>query len=438
MAVRGTKDAIVLFVGDILFWYIALFCALFLRELSTPSVEVFLVHITPFTFIFVVWMMVFFIADLYANQMLARAKLPTLLFNTHLVNSGIAVIFFYFIPYFGITPKTVLFIHLVLSFALTLLWRIFIAPYVLRGRKTKVLLIGEGEYIDELYGRLTTQYGRTFSVTNISPHENFIDEIKKGVYTTVVFNPRDAAIQDASADLYNVLFSRIRFIDLHELYEEIFWKVPLSSLDDNWFLENISNHPKRAYEFGKRFMDIVIATPLFIVTLLLYPLIYVAIKLDDGGPLFFTQERVGQNGKPITIWKFRTMSKRDATIHGSADNKVTKIGRFLRKSRIDELPQLINVIRGDVSLIGPRPEFRDGTELYAKELPYYGARYLIQPGLSGWAQIYHEQHPHHEADVVETKNKLSYDLYYVKNRGLMLDLKIALKTIKTLLSRTGA
>ena len=117
--------------------------------------------------------------------------------------------------------------------------------------------------------------------------------------------------------------------------------------------------------------------------------------------------------------------------------KVTRVGSFLRASRIDELPQLWNVFKGDISLIGPRPELPALVKRYSEEIPYYNVRHLIKPGLSGWAQIYHDQHSHHEVDTLETKNKLSYDLYYIKNRSLMLDLKIALKTLKILLSRSG-
>jgi lipopolysaccharide/colanic/teichoic acid biosynthesis glycosyltransferase len=118
-------------------------------------------------------------------------------------------------------------------------------------------------------------------------------------------------------------------------------------------------------------------------------------------------------------------------------NVITRIGKFLRKSRIDELPQLWNVVRGDISLVGPRPEFPEPVALYTKEIPYYNLRHIVKPGLSGWAQIYHQKHPHHGIDTEETGNKLSYDLYYIKNRSFLLDLKIALRTMKVLLSFAG-
>jgi lipopolysaccharide/colanic/teichoic acid biosynthesis glycosyltransferase len=116
---------------------------------------------------------------------------------------------------------------------------------------------------------------------------------------------------------------------------------------------------------------------------------------------------------------------------------VTRVGSFLRKTRIDELPQLWNVLRGDISLIGPRPEFADAVQSYMDEIPYYNVRHLIKPGLSGWAQIYHENHPHHGLDVGATSEKLSYDLFYIKNRSIILDAIIALKTLKTLFLSKG-
>lgn len=116
---------------------------------------------------------------------------------------------------------------------------------------------------------------------------------------------------------------------------------------------------------------------------------------------------------------------------------VTRFGAFLRKSRLDEFPQLWNVIRGDLSLIGPRPEIPSLVKEYEDQIPYYDIRHLIKPGLSGWAQLYHDNHPHHASDVQETKVKLSYDLYYIKNRSVLLDFKIALKTLKKLASRAG-
>lgn len=188
----------------------------------------------------------------------------------------------------------------------------------------------------------------------------------------------------------------------------------------------------------KRTMDIVVSLVFGIPSLVVYPFVALAIKLDDGGALFSSQTRVGQNNKPIKIFKFRTMTvANDKGEWGKQQNKVTRVGYFLRKSRIDELPQIWNVLVGDISLIGPRPEFPVPVQMYSEQIPYYSVRHILKPGLSGWAQIYHERHPHHGLDAEETKNKLSYDLYYIKNRSVLLDVKIALQTLKILIMFAG-
>jgi lipopolysaccharide/colanic/teichoic acid biosynthesis glycosyltransferase len=177
-------------------------------------------------------------------------------------------------------------------------------------------------------------------------------------------------------------------------------------------------------------MDIVIGGILGILSLIFYPFVMLAIYLEDRGPAFFFQDRIGKGNVVIRIAKFRTMTL-------GADKKITKVGKFLRMSRIDELPQLWNIINGSLSLVGPRPELPDLVVHYEKEIPYYNVRHLIKPGLSGWAQIKDYNAPRMVADVEKTKSKLSYDLYYLKNRSFILDVKIALKTLKTLISRSG-
>ena len=178
-----------------------------------------------------------------------------------------------------------------------------------------------------------------------------------------------------------------------------------------------------------------------LISLVVYPFVYIAIKLEDGGSVFVMQERVGKNGKIIKMFKFRSMTSNDSGSYhqngGKTTLKVTRVGKFIRMTRIDELPQLWSVIKGDQSLIGPRPELPALTKVYEEQIPYYNARHLIKPGLSGWAQISHHAHPHHAVAVSDTRDKLSYDLFYVKNRSLLLDLRIALQTLKALISRQG-
>ena len=217
---------------------------------------------------------------------------------------------------------------------------------------------------------------------------------------------------------------------MYKIYEDIFDRVPLSLVRYNWFLENISTESRTTHDVFKRIMDVVLSFSIGVVSFVVYPFVAVLIKLDDRGEVFFTQERIGKNNKIIKVKKFRTMKQ-------NGNNEITKIGKWLRMLRIDELPQLWSVLNGNMSMIGPRPEIPSLVKHYESEIPYYNVRHLIKPGLSGWAQLYHSDPPKVVADAEKTRRKLSYDLYYIKNRSFMLDLKIALKTVKALLSRSG-
>jgi lipopolysaccharide/colanic/teichoic acid biosynthesis glycosyltransferase len=273
-------------------------------------------------------------------------------------------------------------------------------------------------------------------------HLDFKKEIVERVYaehiTTIVIDTRHGKIDAILPTLYNLIFSGVRFIDMHKVYEDIFDRIPLSLVQYGWFLENISITRKFTYEFLKRFMDILIAVPLLLASLVLLPFVALAVALEDGGALFIAQERVGRSNKLIRILKYRTMTGSDRGEEVlKSRHKVTRVGQFLRKTRIDELPQLWNVLTGDLSLIGPRPELPALVKRYEEEVPFYNVRHLITPGLSGWGQINDYDVPRQGVDIEKTKRKLSYDLYYIKNRSFFLDLKIALKTLKTLLSRAG-
>lgn len=446
MNILNKKEAITLFFGDILILFFALWLTLGFRYLAAPSAEILLNHLIPFSFLFAIWIAVFFIAGLYEKHtLILKSRLPNILVNVQLVNIVIAITFFYLVPYFGITPKTNLFIYLVISSFLIIIWRMYGAQHLGFRRKQKAILIGSGEEMKELREEVNnnSRYNLEF-VSSIDLDDigsvDFEDEILNMIYSenisTIVIDMRNEKIMPILPRLYNLIFSKVRFIDMYRVYEDIFDRIPLSLIGYNWFLENISaSH--LGYDFLKRVMDIIVSFFAGALSLILYPLVYLAVKLDDGGPVLFRQERIGKNNAPISILKFRSMSVESKGDGIENKPKVTHVGNILRKLRIDELPQLWNVLKGDISLVGPRPEVPSLVKIYEKTIPYYNIRHLIKPGLSGWAQIYHKEHPHHAADVVETKRKLSYDLYYLKNRSFVLDLKIALKTIKTLLSRSG-
>lgn len=443
-----SKEAVVLFFGDIFFFVFSLWVALYLRFAEIPTWERFQTHLVPFSILFAVWILVYFIAGLYEKHtLILKSKLPSVIFNAQVVNSIFAITFFYIIPVFGIAPKTILFIYLLVSFAGTLLWRLYGMSLVGSSEKHPALLIGTGDEMRDLLSEVNgnSRYDLYF-VSSIDVHNMDGIDIQQDIVTKVYSENIKIVAIDFSHEkvapllphLYNLIFSKVRFMDSHRIYEDIFDRIPLSLVTYSWFLENISVSPNGTYDFLKRVMDVALSFILGLLSLVVYPFVFLAILIDDRGKMFIKQERIGQNNHNINIIKFRTMSvddEGDGVVNRQM--KITRVGKFLRASRIDELPQLWNVFVGDISLIGPRPELPKLVNHYEKEISFYNVRHLIKPGLSGWAQLYQKTPPKFSTDVDLTKIKLSYDLYYIKNRSFWLDIKIALKTIKALLSRSG-
>lgn len=424
MKIASQKLAVTLFLGDILCFLAALWLTLLIRYAAWPTLEILKQHLGPFSIIFALWLVVFFIFDLYrAPTMLFRRQLPGIILRAQITNILLTVIFFYYVPIFGIAPRTILFIYLVISFALIVLWRSAIRLWARRGRALKVAFVCSGEEVEELKQELSVNpryNARVFNaeeLPNLQPDGNLV----------IVFNPYDRKTDVKRADFYQLIFAGVTFINIHDFYEEVFDRIPISILDEQWFLENISSHSTVAYDLFKRAADIGVSLIAGLISLIFYPVIIVVLWLTDGRPIFFGQERMGKDGKIFKIYKFRSMR----------NNQVTSFGKFLRKTRLDELPQLWSVLKGEQSLIGPRPERPEYVAMYRQAIPYYDTRLLIKPGLSGWAQLYQENHPHFELAHDGTREKLSYDLYYLKRRGIILDAIIGLKTIRTLLASKG-
>jgi lipopolysaccharide/colanic/teichoic acid biosynthesis glycosyltransferase len=445
------NEKLFLLFGDVLVFYLSLWLTLTLREFQLPSKDIWLQHAVPFSLFFILSVLVYFIAGLYdQHTSLLRSKLPYLVAYSQTITVVLAALFFFSVPYFGITPKTILVIFLAVSSALILLWRLFLVRYVGVRTQTGALILGSGKEIDELTqeleinARYGLRVGHVFAPEDVEYseklQEQMLEFITEEKITVVIVDTRDPAMVPLTPILYNLLFlhPQLTIVDASQLYEDIFRRIPISLLQDSWFIAHVTRKPFFAYNLFHRFFDIVLSLVLGVVTLVLFPFVVVAIKLEDGGDIFSFQRRVGKDNQPLDLVKFRTMTNAsDGGVLVDSEKVVTRVGHFLRVTRIDELPQLWNVLFGQYSLIGPRPEFGDAVSKYASEIPYYNARHLITPGLSGWAQLNHEKHPHHGVDIEETRNKLSYDLYYLKNRSLFLDLEIGLKTIKTLLSAAG-
>jgi len=253
----------------------------------------------------------------------------------------------------------------------------------------------------------------------------------------------DDTVEQLSDELVRELMKmRLRGVYIYnwaEFYEKFGQKIPPVCIKDDWFVftSGFSLLHNRINTKLKQLIDLVGAGFLLIVTLPIALLTAIAIKLDSGGPIFYSQIRTGLNGKKFRVYKFRSMHQ-NAEQNGiqwtkEKDPRITRVGRLLRLTRIDELPQLWNVLKGEMSLVGPRPERPEFDVLLRQEIPYYDVRYLIKPGITGWAQV---SYPY-GASVEDAHQKLAYDLYYLKNYSLLLDAAIALKTMRVMLLGKG-
>jgi lipopolysaccharide/colanic/teichoic acid biosynthesis glycosyltransferase len=274
-----------------------------------------------------------------------------------------------------------------------------------------------------------------------------------------------AITHEKSQDLINILtkicWNGCQVIDMPSFYEFIASKIPIEHISDVWLYVNSLQNNKVRYLRVKRLIDIGFSLLSLAACWPLFLLLSVAIKLDSRGPVFYQQDRLGQNAVPFKIYKFRTMlenAEREGPKWASAgDRRITRVGRFLRKFRFDELPQLLNILKGDMSLIGPRPEREvfvkhftelvkmprlvristDSPEIMVSEvrekIPFYSYRLLVKPGLTGWAQVMYP----YASSMEQTKEKLKYDLFYIKNMGIFLDLAILLKTLRIVILGWG-
>lgn len=235
---------------------------------------------------------------------------------------------------------------------------------------------------------------------------------------------------------------RMRGVKIEEAtswLEKMSGKIEVENLYPSWLVFADGFRRSSTFIIVRRFLSIVISMTGLILAAPLFPLVLLIVKLDSKGPAFYTQRRVGKGGTIFKVIKFRTM-RQDAEANGGAqwaganDPRITRVGRFLRSSRLDEIPQLWCVLKGDMAFVGPRPERPEFVEWLSKEIPYYGVRHMVRPGLTGWAQIKYK----YGSTVEDAREKLQYDLFYIKNASIGLDLLIMFQTIKTVLLRRGA
>lgn len=239
-------------------------------------------------------------------------------------------------------------------------------------------------------------------------------------------------------DLLELRLNGVVIEDASAITERLLGKLPIEGLNPSSLIFTHGFNVKASQQILRRIVSITVSFLGLAICLPFIPLIILAVRLSSPGPIFFRQTRVGLRGRHFSVIKFRTM-RQDAEAHGAVwatknDPRITSVGRFMRKTRMDEIPQLWNVLRGEMGFVGPRPERPEFVQWLASEIPFYELRHMIRPGITGWAQVRYQ----YGASLEETKQKLEYDLYYIKHLSVGLDLIIMFETIKTILLRRGA
>jgi sugar transferase (PEP-CTERM system associated) len=402
----------------------------------------------------------FYYSDLYAiDQTLSIRELLLRLMSGVGIACILIAIVSYPIPQFG---KTLYASQMFLMMLTLCAWRVGFMRVIARARiHAKVLVIGLQAigklvaeelhkqkklgmevigFVGESAGQLNLSYGNPTRVSlPVYQPSSLMDLFQEKKVNRILLAGVEGYYDTLGRELVTLRTRGIAIEDCHSFYERLVSKIAIADLSPEWIVRCKGFRRDRVIMFTKRVIDLVVSAAGLVATAPITVLTAVAIKLESPGPVLYRQERIGQNDEPFTIYKFRSMSQSAEDNVGPVwatqdDPRVTRVGKIIRKLRIDEIPQMINVLKGDMSLVGPRPERPFFVRTLTKRIPYYSLRHSIKPGITGWAQI---SYPYgdSEEDAIE---KLQYDLYYMKNMSPLFDLQIMFESLKVILLGRGA
>ena len=453
---------IILIAGDIIGIALALFFSLALRQLSLPNLDTVAAHLPLLGILTVIWGASNYASGLYDLGKLAASDRLRSLFQAAVLSLLTSVVAFYISGNTNVTPKTILILSIILGYFWIGGWRALYTKLTAVTRlQTRIIVVGSDSETLELIDLIIKNPEKSYTVSalfdptrklrsndfdgKIEVYSN-VTALRAAITThkaqMVVTGPGISEDPEIVRELYELLFWPVQIKDFSSLYETITGRVPPSSYSDSWLIANLVNYDHPLYESLRRLLDYVAGIGLGILCVILFPFIALAIRLNSPGPIIFTQVRVGWRGEHFFLNKFRTMQalapdgsaeKAGAQFADPNDERVTKVGRFLRRTRLDELPQFWNLLRGDITLIGPRPERPEIVGKLESILPYYHLRLLVKPGITGWAAI----HQYYAGTLEEAITKLQYDLFYIKNRSIQLDIAIMLRTINVVVRMMG-
>ncbi|MFY9462658.1 MAG: sugar transferase [Candidatus Sungiibacteriota bacterium] len=455
---RINKKIIALFLGDLTALFGALYTILLLRYAGRLYDKELSEHFIAFSIIFFLWI-IFLGSFGFYELRFARNKRIFLyrLLQVMTANTILAIVIFYLFPFFTIEPRRNLFLIALLSTAFIFVWRSLFNLLIIRAASARVLFLGINTETIALADYLLShpQLGQrpvgfvsaegTVAPASLPPLPHLVLDPARFAHTVrdlkvemVIVSPEMKGDRTVLKALFGIIPAGVATIDFAPFHEMLTGKIPLSLIGEAWFLENLIGIKKRSYEFAKRGIDILLAIILGAFGAITLPFVALAIVIESPGPVFFRQQRVGRNSKIITLLKYRSTHRTTAPATQTERTKeesgvYTRAGKILRASYIDEIPQIINILKGEMSFVGPRPERPEYVAELKEKVPFYEIRLLVPPGISGWAQINMQD----DAAVEDAPEKMQYDLYYVKNRSFLLDLLIMLRTIFTLLRREG-
>jgi len=395
----------------------------------------------------------FYIFDLYNIQKKVLSSEFIIMYITAMISTAFLMsLCFYFVPF--IVGRGIFFYSFITIGLLTFLWRLFFQAFFNVIIPTRnVLFVGKGRgagIFSSIFSQLSEYniVGYINDTTSSTEEEasvkclGHISEIDRIIYLykiNEIIIIKESIIPKISELLVNIRLKGIKIHTLPAFCEYVTHKLPVMILKDQWVIysQGFDKLGEGIYKKVKRGIDFILALLILIFSFPISFIIAVVIKLTSRGPILYIQERLGLNEKPFLMYKFRTMiadAEKDSPKWAREnDRRVTTVGKFLRKSRLDELPQLINILKGEMSLIGPRPEREYFVRQLKQKVPYYSLRFAVKPGLTGWAQVNYR----YGSSIKDAIEKLSYDLYYIKNMSLFLDLRIILKTIRICLFGMG-
>ena len=382
----------------------------------------------------------YFIEGLYTLKTYNPANLSISLLRSIVLSVLVSVVIIYIAPLKtnGITPKTNLLLVATLSLPLVYAWRRFFFSYFSGDKRLRnTFIVGSKETIDIVQHEINNKPHLGYKIVASSTLDGHPVRIPEGVELIAVERNMTKE-SDLYQSIFGLLGSGVEVMDLAKFAEQVSGKIPIRSIDESWFIEYCGHQDSRSYDVIKNLIDRTTALILFIMLIPMALVLLPILLIVHGRPIFFNQVRTGLNNTPFTLYKLRTMVI-DAEKNGvqwakPGDARITPLGKILRKTRLDELPQLINILKGEMSLVGPRPERPEIIEKQlAPNIPYYNLRHLVKPGVTGWAQVTFRYGFSQE----DSKEKLQFDLYYVKNRNIWLDVLVVIKTIKTVLTGAG-